>query len=150
MCAPLASSGVVTAQVVSDNLKAGVTKLCFYEPALPVINRTYADLAAHYERLWCQRGHTNQRIKQKVEGAVLLLMRWILAPLRNRQFFSWRGDVNAAFAPLFGPAQRQGPRAISVPPARSSSEQLDKPALKPLSVGALCYAEWKKCRAGSD
>jgi hypothetical protein len=31
---------------VSDNLKAGVTKACFYDPA---INRTYADMAAHYD-----------------------------------------------------------------------------------------------------
>jgi len=38
--------GGVTAQIVSDNLKAGVTKACFYDPA---INRTYADLAAHYD-----------------------------------------------------------------------------------------------------
>ena len=38
--------GGVTAQIVSDNLKAGVTKACFYDP---VINRTYADLAAHYD-----------------------------------------------------------------------------------------------------
>ena len=37
--------GGVTAQLVSDNLKSGVTKACFYEPA---VNRTYADLAAHY------------------------------------------------------------------------------------------------------
>jgi transposase len=36
--------GGVTAQIVSDNLKAGVTKACFYDP---VINRTYGDLAAH-------------------------------------------------------------------------------------------------------
>ena len=32
--------------LVSDNLKAGVTKACFYDPQ---INRTYADLAAHYD-----------------------------------------------------------------------------------------------------
>jgi transposase len=37
--------GGVTAQLVSDNLKAGVTKACFYEPA---VNRTYAEMAAHY------------------------------------------------------------------------------------------------------
>ncbi|SNT71495.1 Transposase [Paracoccus seriniphilus] len=34
----------VTAQIVSDNLKAGVTRACFYDPA---VNRTYVDLAAH-------------------------------------------------------------------------------------------------------
>jgi transposase len=40
-----ASIGGVTAQTVSDNLKSGITKACFYEPA---VNRTYAEMAAHY------------------------------------------------------------------------------------------------------
>ena len=35
----------VTAQIVSDNLRSGVTKAYFYEPA---VNRTYAEMAHHY------------------------------------------------------------------------------------------------------
>jgi hypothetical protein len=31
--------------VVSDNLRSGITKACFYEPA---VNRSYAEMAAHY------------------------------------------------------------------------------------------------------
>lgn len=38
--------GGVPAQVVPDNLKSGVTRACFYDPE---INRTYADLAVHYD-----------------------------------------------------------------------------------------------------
>jgi transposase len=38
--------GGVSAMVVSDNLKSGITKACFYEPA---VNRTYAALAEHYD-----------------------------------------------------------------------------------------------------
>ena len=38
--------GGVTAMVVSDNLKSGITKACFYEP---VVNRSYAEMAAHYD-----------------------------------------------------------------------------------------------------
>ncbi|SFQ00124.1 Transposase [Tranquillimonas alkanivorans] len=38
--------GGVPEQLVSDNLKAGVTKACFHEPR---INRTYAEMAAHYD-----------------------------------------------------------------------------------------------------
>ena len=38
--------GGAPAQVVSDNLKSGVTKACFYEPT---VNCTYADMAAHYD-----------------------------------------------------------------------------------------------------
>src|SRR5271165_1533876 len=37
--------GGVPRQIVSDNLKSGITKACFYEPT---VNRTYADMAAHY------------------------------------------------------------------------------------------------------
>jgi len=38
--------GGVPAMVVSDNLKSGVTKACFYEPT---VNRSYAEMAAHYD-----------------------------------------------------------------------------------------------------
>ena len=41
----LTALGGVPRQFVSDNLKAGITKACFYEPT---VNRTYADMAAHY------------------------------------------------------------------------------------------------------
>tara|TARA_R100000655_G_scaffold56192_5_gene94350 strand:+ start:493 stop:660 length:168 start_codon:yes stop_codon:yes gene_type:complete len=37
--------------------------------------------------------------KEKVEGAVFRVGHWILARLRNRQFFGL-GDVNAAIRPL--------------------------------------------------
>jgi hypothetical protein len=42
----LAFIGGVPAIVVSDNLRSGITKACFYEPA---VNRTYAEMAAHYD-----------------------------------------------------------------------------------------------------
>ena len=44
-CRAFSYFGGVPAQVVCDNLKSGVTKACFFEPA---VNRTYADMAAHY------------------------------------------------------------------------------------------------------
>lgn len=65
--------GGVTAQVVSDNLKAGVTKACFYDP---VINRTYADLAMHYDTTVVPARPHKPKGKAKVEGAVLLVERW--------------------------------------------------------------------------
>ena len=36
----------VTAMIVSDNLKTGITKACFYEPN---VNRTYEEMAKHYK-----------------------------------------------------------------------------------------------------
>ena len=41
----LAAIGGVPALLVPDNTKVAVIKACLYDP---VINRTYADLAAHY------------------------------------------------------------------------------------------------------
>ncbi len=40
----LAFIGGVPGQIVSDNLRAGITRACFYEP---LVNRTYADMASH-------------------------------------------------------------------------------------------------------
>lgn len=72
----LAFFGGVPAQIVSDNLKAGVTKACFYDP---VINRTYADMAAHYDTAVVPARPYKPKDKAKAEGGVLLADRWILA-----------------------------------------------------------------------
>ena len=40
-----AAFGAVPALVVSDNLKSGVIRACFYEPE---VKRSYAEMAAHY------------------------------------------------------------------------------------------------------
>ena len=84
--------GGVTAMVVSDNLKSGITKACFYEPA---VNRSYAEMAAHYDTAIVPARPGKPRDKAKVEVAVLLATRWIVAKLRNRQFFSLT-DLNDA------------------------------------------------------
>ena len=70
--------GGVPAQVVSDNPKAGVTKACFHEPS---INRTYADMAVHYDTAIVPARPGKPKDKARVEGAVLLVERWILARL---------------------------------------------------------------------
>ncbi len=38
--------GGAPGMVVSDNLKSGITKACFYERA---VNRSYSEMAAHYD-----------------------------------------------------------------------------------------------------
>ena len=88
--------GGVPAQVVLDNLKSGVTKACFYDPA---INRTYGDMASHYDTAIVPARPMKPKDKAKVEGAVLIAERWILARLRNQRFFGL-DEVNAAIRPL--------------------------------------------------
>lgn len=74
--------GGVPEQIVSDNLRAGITKACFYEPK---VNRTYADLAAHYDTAIVPARPYKPRDKAKVEVGVLLVQRypWRLTTTRN-------------------------------------------------------------------
>lgn len=137
--------GGVAAQVVPDNLRSGVTKACFYDPE---INRTYADLAAHYDTAVVPARPRKPKDKAKVESAVLLVERWILARLRNRQFFSL-DEVNAAIRPLLDRLNDKVSRHLGAS-RRQLFDQLDRPALKPLPAEPYVYAEWKKCRAGID
>src|SRR5260370_37291980 len=85
-----------TAEIVSDNLKSGVTKACFYEPA---VNRTYAEMAHHYGTAVVPARPFRPKDKSKVEVGVQVATRWVIAKLRNRRFFSL-AELNAAIRGL--------------------------------------------------
>jgi len=92
----LAFLGGVPKAIVCDNLKAGVTTASRYEPG---VNRTYQDLATHYGTTIMPTRPRKPRDKAKVEGAVLIVERWILARLRDRRFFSL-AELNVAIRAL--------------------------------------------------
>ena len=77
--------GGVPKIVRPDNLKAGVTKPCFYEPD---INPTYHELAQHYNLAVIPTRVAKPKDKGLVENAVQQVERWVLAPLRKQRFFS--------------------------------------------------------------
>ncbi|MFL5279502.1 MAG: hypothetical protein ACJ8AW_00475 [Rhodopila sp.] len=81
----LAFIGGAPRQIVSDNLRAGITRDCFYEP---LVNPTYADMASHSGTAVNPARPSKPRDKAKVEVGVQIVQRWILARLRNRRFFS--------------------------------------------------------------
>ena len=137
--------GGVPVQVVCDNLKSGVIKACFYDPA---INRTYGDMARHYDTVIVPARPRKPKDKAKVEGAVLLAERWILARLRNQRFFGL-DEVNAAIRPLLDQLNSKVTRHLGAS-RRDLFERLDKPVLKLLPVEPYVYARWKQCRAGLD
>src|ERR1035441_6409066 len=82
--------------IVPDKLKSGITKACRYEPS---VNRTYAEMAAHYGVAVIPARRAKPRDKAKVEAGVLLVERWILAALRKRRFFHL-AEVNQAIQEL--------------------------------------------------
>jgi transposase len=59
--------------IVCDNLKAGVTATCRYEPG---INRTYQELAEHYGTAILPTRPRKPRDKAKVEVAVQIVQRF--------------------------------------------------------------------------
>src|SRR5664280_2544941 len=87
-----AAIGGVSKALVPDNLKAGITKPSRYEPG---INRTYQDLADHYGCVVLPARVMKPRDKAKVEVAVQIVQRFVLAKLRHRRFFSLV-ELNAA------------------------------------------------------
>ncbi len=141
----LAALGGVPRQIVSDNLKAGITKACFYEPT---VNRTYADMAAHYRTAVIPARPYKPRDKAKVEVGVQVVQRWILARLRNQRFFSL-AELNRAIRELAAQLNDRPMRGWGTT-RRALFEQLDRPALQSLPPAPYEYADWKRCRVGLD
>jgi len=141
----LAFFGGVPEQVISDNLRAGITKACFYEPK---VNRTYADLAAHYDTAIIPARPYKPRDKAKAEVGVQLVQRWIAAALRNRRFGSL-AELNTAIRTLMERFNGKVTRHLGAS-RRDLFEALDKPALRPLPAAPYEYAEWVERKVGLD
>ena len=137
--------GGVPAMVVSDNLRSGITKACFYEPA---VNRTYAEMAAHYDTAIVPARPYKPRDKAKVEVAVQVATRFVIAKLRNRQFFSLSA-LNAAIAELVAQINNRVSRHLGAS-RRALFDELESSALKSLPAEPYVFAEWKECRVGLD
>jgi transposase len=131
--------------VVPDNPKPVITKACPYEPD---INPSFAQMAAHYNIAIIPARVRKPKDKAKVEAAVGLATRWILAVLRNRTFFSLQ-EARVAVRELL---DKLNDRPFKKIPGsrRTLYESLDKPALKPLPAVAYEFAQFKKASAGID
>lgn len=131
--------------LVPDNLKAGVTNPCRYEPD---INPTYQDLAEHYGTTVIPARSGKPRDKAKVESAVLVAERWILAALRNHTFFSL-AELNKAIREKLSELNNRRFQKLNTT-RKILYETIDKPALRPLPAQPYEYAEWKKARVNID
>ena len=85
-----------TKLIVPDNPRTGVDRACRYEPD---INRTYHEMSEHYGTAVLPARPYKPRDKAKVENAVLVAERWILAALRHHKFFAL-SELQDAIAPL--------------------------------------------------
>ena len=95
--------GGVPELLVPDNLKSAVTRACRYESRL---NATYAEMARHYQVAVLPARPYKPKDKAKVEAAVLLVERWILARLRHHTFFTL-ASLNQAIRGLLADLNRR-------------------------------------------
>lgn len=131
--------------LVPDNPRAIVTKADRYEPDL---NRTFEEMAEHFccAVIPARVGHPKD--KPKVEAAVLVSERWILAPLRNRVFHSVH-EANEAVRErleLLNDRKMKGLDASR----RDLFSEVDLPAMRPLPRSPYTYGEWKKAKVNVD
>jgi transposase len=141
----LSAIGGVPKAVVCDNLKAGITKPSRYEPG---INHSYQDLADHYGFVVLPTRVRKPRDKAKVEVAVLIVERFVLAKLRNRRFFSL-DELNAEVRECVATINAKVMTKLAKS-RRELLETIDRPALKELPSEPYRYAEWKRCGVAPD
>jgi transposase len=136
--------GGVPARLVPDNLKTGVDKPDLYDPK---VNRSYAELAAHYGCLVDPARALKPRDKARVERPMPYVRDsfW-----RGREFASleqmqagaarWSAEVagQRACRPLEGAA----PAAVF--------EAVEKDAMRPLPGGPFVLATWATAKIGPD
>lgn len=123
--------------VVPDNLKSGVAKACRYEPD---INPTYADMATHYGMAVIPARPRKPKDKAKVESGVQIVEREILAPLRDRTFFSL-GELNRAMRELLEKVNHRPFQKLEG--SRTELfEKLDRPVLKALPKERYEHSEF--------
>ena len=131
--------------IVPDNLKAGVTHACYYDPE---INRVFAAMAEHYHIAVLPARKGKARDKAKVENGVLQAQRRILAVLRNRTFFSI-AELNKA---IYEETDRLNKRPMAL--INKSRYDLfvesEKAALKPLPKERFVIASWIKAKVHID
>jgi len=138
--------GGVPEIVVPDQLKSAVVLACRYEPG---IQRTYAELARHYGTAIVPARPHKPRDKAKVEVAVQIVQRWILARLRRETFFSLE-TLNARIRTLLEELNARPMKKLGGATRRELFERFDRPALRPLPSARFEFAEWKQVTVNLD
>jgi len=137
--------GGVPPLTVPDNLKVGVTSPCRYDPDL---NPTYHAFAVHTGTAVVPARVKKPRDKAKVEKGVQIVEREVLAPLRNRTFFSL-ASLNAAIAERLVIVNRRPMRHVGKS-RLELLESVDRPALLPLPETPFELADWKPAKVAID
>ena len=137
--------GGVARILVPDNLKTGVSKNTRYET---ILNRSYQELAEHYDTAIVPARVKHPQDKSLAEGSVKNISIWIIAALRNQKFFSIE-DVNQSVRVKLEELnnrpfkKREGSR-------HSAYLNEEKEFMKPLPLSDYEPSVWSTAKIGRD
>ncbi len=136
--------GGVPARLVPDNLKTGVDKPDLYDPK---INRSYAELAAHYGCLIDPARAVKPRDKARVERPVPYVRDsfW-----RGREFTSLEQMQAEAVRWSLEVAGRRACRPLGGAAPAVVFQTVEKDALRPLPAEPFVLATWARAKIGPD
>lgn len=137
--------GGVVKIVIPDNLKTGITKPNYYEPG---VNLSYQELAEYYKFAVIPTRIRRPTDKGKVENGVQNVERWVIAPIRKRQFFSL-GEVQQAVREQLEILNNKIMHKVGRT-RRQEFEEIDLPNLRPLPERPYEYAERKTATVHID
>ena len=131
--------------LVPDQPRALIARPDRYEPTS---HRLLEELSAHYGLAVLPARPAKPRDKPKVEVAVQVVERWILARLRDQRFFSLAALNRAIGALVLDLNQRPFKK---LPGCRASAfAELDRPALRALPATRMAIAHFKRARVNID
>ena len=136
--------GGVPARLVPDNLKTGVDKPDLYDPK---INRSYAEMAAHYGCLIDPARSKKPRDKARIERPMPYIRDsfW-----RGRQFTSLEQMQAEAERWCLQVAGRRQCRPLDGAAPAAVFEAVEKDRLGPLPTAPFAVATWAKAKIGPD
>jgi transposase len=134
----------VPARIVPDNLRTGVDKPDLYDPK---INRSYAELAAHYGTLVDPARSRKPRDKARIERPMPYIRDsfW-----RGREFTSLAEMQRAAVVWCTEVAGRRSCRSLDGAAPGSVFAAVEAEALQPLPTKAFVLATWSTALVGPD
>ncbi|MBI1397819.1 MAG: IS21 family transposase, partial [Betaproteobacteria bacterium] len=137
--------GGVPQLIVPDNARALIAEPDRYEPRA---GHTVLDFARHYATSILPARPRSPQDKAKVESAVQVVERWILARLRHRSFDTV-AQLDTAVVELLGALNNRPFQRL--PGSRASAfAQIDQPALRPLPPSRYELARFKRAKVHID
>jgi transposase len=131
--------GASTRLLIPDNLKTGILSHRKYED--PVANRSYQELADHYQTALLPTRVLAPKDKAAVEGAVKSVTTHVVARLRDRKFF----NINEMNAAIRKELERFNRNEFQKKDGSRHSVFMEEelPFMRPLPLFPYEFAQWK-------